>query len=67
MVVFDPLPLLGVENEDCLAHPAGDEAGEQGDVSIGDVIVPNPAVPAVTDVVFRQQILFVQVPLRAVG
>src|SRR5271154_5181434 len=39
-----------IKDMDRLPHPAGDEAGEQGDVGVGDVVVSDTAVAAIADV-----------------
>jgi hypothetical protein len=38
-----------LDEVDRLPHPDGDELGEQRDVGIGDVVVPDPAGAAVAD------------------
>ncbi len=49
-----------------LMHAARNEVAEERDVHVGDMVVANPAVPAITDVILRQQILLIQIPLRAI-
>lgn len=39
---------------------------EQRDVRVRHVIVANAAIAAVADVIFRQQVLFIEVPFSAV-
>mgnify|MGYP001555713726 CR=1 FL=1 len=56
-----------VEDVDGLMHAARDEVAEERDVLVRDVVVADAAITAVADVVFGQQILLVEVPLRAVG
>lgn len=46
---------------------AGDEAGEQRDVGVGDGIVADPSVAAVADVVFGHEAGRMDVPLHDVG
>ena len=45
---------------------ARNEMREQRDVRVADMVVSNAAIAAVTDMPFRQQIIFIQVPLRTV-
>ena len=56
-----------VENVDGLPDTAGDEVRKQRDVGIADVVVGHPAIAAVPYVALRKQVVFVQVPLGAVG
>ena len=56
-----------IENIDRLPSSTRDEMREQRDVVIADVIVGDTALTSVADVALRQQIVFVQVPLGAVG
>ena len=56
-----------VKDMDRLPHPAGDEAGEQGDVGVGDVVVGDPAIAAVADVAGADEIILAQLDVRAVG
>lgn len=46
--------------------PHGIKCPEDRDVHVGDMVVANAAIPAVADVVLRQQVLFVQAPLGPV-
>ena len=39
-----------IQDVDRLPHAAGDEAGEQGDVGVGDVVVGDAAIAAVANV-----------------
>ena len=48
-------------------HAAQNEVAEECDVHVGDVVVADPTVSSVLDVVFRQQVLLVQIPLRPVS
>jgi hypothetical protein len=41
--------------------------GEKGDVRVGDVVVADPSIPSVADVVLREQVLLVQIPLAAIN
>lgn len=47
-------------------NAARDEVAEQGDVHVRNVVVADAAVAAVTDMIFREQILLVKVPLRSI-
>ena len=49
-----------------LPHAARDEVREQRDVVVGDVVVGDPAVPAVADVPLGQQVVKQRVDLRPV-
>lgn len=55
-----------VEDVDGFMNAARDELAEQRDVHVGHVVVADPAVSAITNVVFGQQVLLVQAPLGAV-
>ena len=46
---------------------AGDEVAENGNIGIGDMIVANSPIAAVADVIFREEVLFIEVPLGAVS
>ena len=52
---------------DRLPHAAGDEAGEQGDVGIGDVVVSDAAIATVTNVPGTHEIILAEPDVRAVG
>jgi hypothetical protein len=52
---------------DRLPHPAGDEAGEQGDIEIGDMVVCDTAVPAIADVPGSHDIVLPDLDVRAIG
>jgi len=56
-----------VEDVDGLPHAARDEVAEQRDVGVRHVVVGDAAVAAIADVALREQVVLVQVPLRAVG
>jgi hypothetical protein len=56
-----------VDDVDGLPHPAGDEPGEQGDVGVGDVVIRDPAGPAVPDRGLGQEVVDERVDLGAVG
>jgi hypothetical protein len=56
-----------VDDVDGLPHPAGDEPGEQGDVGVGDVVVRDPARPAVANRGLGEEVIDERVDLRAVG
>src|SRR5271155_3288613 len=53
-----------IKDMDCLPHPAGDEAGEQGDVGIGDVVVSNTAIANVPG---PHEIVLAELDVRAVS
>jgi hypothetical protein len=55
-----------VEDIDRFPDATGNEATEQGDVGVRDVVVADPTSPAIANVVFAEEVLFVDVPLRAV-
>src|ERR1700759_1275168 len=61
------IPDQPVENIDSLVYAARNEVAEQRDVHVRHVIVADPAVSSVPDMVFGQQVLLVKIPLRAVG
>ena len=56
-----------IQDVDGLPHAAGDEAGEQSDVGVGDVVVGDAAIAAVADVARADQIVLAQLDVRAVG
>ena len=56
-----------IQNINCFPDPAWNEMTEERDVGIGDMVIPDPAIAAVTNVIFREQILFIEIPLGAVG
>ena len=56
-----------VQDVDCLPDAAGDEAGEQRDVAVGDVVVGDAAVAAVADVLGADQVVLAQRDMGAVG
>src|SRR5712692_6571360 len=55
-----------VQDVDRFPDPTGNEAAEQGDVGVGDMIIADATPASVADVVFAQQILFIDIPLGAV-
>jgi len=55
-----------VENIDRLSNAAGNKVRKQRDVFCADDKVRDPSVTAVTNVILREQILFIQVPFRSV-
>src|SRR5260370_7989707 len=55
-----------IEDVDRFPDTARNEVAEQSNVGIGDMIVADAAIASVTDVLFGEKILFVQVPSRAV-
>src|SRR5215831_4597128 len=55
-----------VQNVDGFPHPTGNEATEQGNIGVGDVVIANPAPAPIADMVLTEEILFVHVPLGAV-
>jgi hypothetical protein len=56
-----------VEDVDGFPHAARDEVAEQRDVGVRDMVVGDSAVAAIADVALCEQIVLVEVPLRAVG
>jgi hypothetical protein len=56
-----------IKDVDRLPHAAGDEAGEQGDVGIGDVVVSDAAIATVTNVPGTHEIILAEPDVRAVG
>ena len=56
-----------IENVDGFPYPTWDKVAEQCDVRVRDVIVSDPAIPPIANMVFRQQVLFIEVPLHAIG
>ena len=68
-VGLDLRPVLQqpIKDVDRLPHAAGDEAGEQGDVAIGDVVVSDAAIAAVANVPGAHEIILAQLDVRAVG
>src|SRR5208337_4510100 len=56
-----------VKDMDGFPHAAGDEAGEQGDVGICDVVVSDAAITAVADVPGADEIVLPELDVRAVG
>ena len=55
-----------IEDIDRFPDATGNEATEQGDVGVRDVVVADPTPPAIANVVFTEEVLFVDVPLGAV-
>src|SRR5512138_3280034 len=55
-----------VEDVDRFPDSTRHKATEQGNVGIGDVIVPQTSPAAVAEVVLTEQVVLVYVPLRAV-
>ena len=62
-----PVGQQAIENVDRFPDATGNEAAEQRDVGVGDVVIADPAPAAIAEMVFTEQILFVDVPLGAVG
>ena len=56
-----------IQNINRFPYSARNEMAEERDVGIGDMVIPDPAITAVAKVIFREQILFIEIPLRAVG
>ena len=56
-----------IKDVDRLPHAAGDEAGEQGDVGIGDVVVSDTAIAAIANVPGPHEIVLAELDVRAVG
>jgi hypothetical protein len=56
-----------IKDIDRLPHPTRDKMAEQGDLAICHVIIADPAIAAIADMVFGQEILFVDIPLHAIG
>src|SRR5580698_7840678 len=66
---LDLRPVLheSIQDMDRLPDTAGDEAGEQGDIVIGDVMVRDATIAAVTNVAGAHQVIFAKLHMRAVG
>ena len=56
-----------IENVDGLPGTTRNEMREQRDVGVADVILGHAAITSVANVTLRQQVVFVQVPLGAIG
>src|ERR1039457_136201 len=56
-----------IEYVDRLPHATGDEVGEKSNVRVRDVVVADSSIPSVADVVLREQVLLVQIPLGAIN
>ena len=56
-----------IQDVDRLPYAAGDEAGEQSDVGVGDVVVGDAAIAAIADMARADQIVFAQLDVRAIG
>ena len=56
-----------IKDVDGLPHAAGNEAGEQCYVGVGDVVIGDAAIATVTDMARPNQIVFVQLDVCAVG
>ena len=56
-----------IKDMDRLPYPAGDEAGEQSDVGVGDVVIGDTAVATIADVPGSHEIVFAELDVRAVG
>ena len=50
-----------------LKDSAGNETAEERNVGVRDVIVANASVAAVADMVFSQEVVFIDVPLGAIN
>jgi hypothetical protein len=61
------VPQHALDDVDGLPDAARDEVREQRDVVVSDVVVGDPAVAAVADVRFGQEVVDQRVDLRAVG
>ncbi len=56
-----------VQDVDGLPDAAGNEAGEQRDVVVCDVVIGDPAIAAVADVPGTEQVVLAQLHVGAVG
>ena len=56
-----------IQDVDGLPNAAGNEVAKQCDVGVGDVVVGNPAVAAITNVTFANQIVFTQLNMLAIS
>jgi hypothetical protein len=56
-----------IQDMDCFPHAAGDEAGEQGDVAVGNVVVRDAAITAVADMARTEQVVLAQLDVRSVS
>jgi hypothetical protein len=61
--------LKDVENEGPFPDPTGNEMAEAGNIIVRHMIVPDAAIPLppIADVVLRQEILLIYLPLGSVG
>jgi hypothetical protein len=62
-LVFDQ----SIQEVDRFVDAAGDEMAEQRNVPVRDVVIADATVTALVDMAFREQILLVEIPLRAIG
>jgi len=56
-----------IKNMNRLPDTAGDEAGEQGDIGVGDVVVSDTAISTVADVPGTNEIILAEFDVGAVG
>ena len=56
-----------VQDMDRLPNTAGNEAGEQGDIAVGDVVVGDAAIAAVSNMLRAHEIVFAELHVRSVG
>ena len=56
-----------IKDVDRLPNAARDEVTEDRYVVVGDMVVTDPAIAAVADVVLGEKVLLVQIPAGAVG
>ena len=56
-----------IENINGLPDTTRNEVREERDVGVRHVVIANAAVPSVADVIFRKQVLLVQIPAGSVS
>src|SRR5271157_2369244 len=61
------VPYQPVQDMDGLPDTARDEAGEQRNVAVGDVVVGDTAIPAIADVLGADEIVFTQWNMGTIG
>src|SRR5690348_6277324 len=59
--------LKDVENEGPFPHPTGNEVAEASNIIVRHMIVPDATIPPIADVVLREEILLIHLPLGSVG
>src|SRR6266852_693968 len=50
-----------------ITDPTGNEVAEAGNIIVRHMIVPDAAIPPIADMVLREEILLVHLPLGSVG